>query len=213
MQLHERSIPSLRGRCPECPEGFAAVIERCLRVEPGERFRGADELVHALEQLELTYRALRLLPSAAERGGMLADEVALVQASFRRIAARVDEFTSSFYRELFARAPKLRPLFPADLRGQRSKLADALGLAVQSLGHQLGLQALLEELGERHAGYGVEERHFELVRVTLLSTLARFEGSWWSRATAGAWCKAYDEIASAMIRGLRRGLSAPARAS
>ena len=123
-----------------------------------------------------------------------------------RLAPRIDAFTTAFYDRLFLREPAVRRLFPANLREQRLKLADALELAVRSLGHQIGLVPLLESLGEKHAAYGVTEAHFTLVGEVLIATLERFEGEHWTEATAAAWARAYAEIASAMQRGLRRAV-------
>lgn len=44
-------IPRVRDICPSVPEGFAAVIDRCVHRLPAERFQSADEVRRALEAL------------------------------------------------------------------------------------------------------------------------------------------------------------------
>lgn len=44
-------IPRVREMCPSVPEGFAAVIDRCVHRLPSERFHSADEVRRALESL------------------------------------------------------------------------------------------------------------------------------------------------------------------
>jgi serine/threonine-protein kinase len=50
--------PSLRALCPELPEGLAAVIERCLRKDPAERFEDVAALAGALDPFA-SHRSVR----------------------------------------------------------------------------------------------------------------------------------------------------------
>ena len=59
--------------------------------------------------------------------------VARLRASFALLAPRADELTALFYARLFAAQPGLRPLFPADMAAQRTKLAQTLAFVVASL--------------------------------------------------------------------------------
>jgi serine/threonine protein kinase len=42
------NAPSLRDLCPSLPDGFVAVVERCLEKDPSRRFQRVDELAAAL---------------------------------------------------------------------------------------------------------------------------------------------------------------------
>jgi serine/threonine protein kinase/formylglycine-generating enzyme required for sulfatase activity len=55
--LQKREAPPLSGAAPSVNPRFAAVIERCLRRDPAERFASGDELREALERLDLRSRA------------------------------------------------------------------------------------------------------------------------------------------------------------
>jgi formylglycine-generating enzyme required for sulfatase activity len=50
--LQERDARPLREAAPEVEARFAAVVDRCLRREPTERYASADELLEALEDLK-----------------------------------------------------------------------------------------------------------------------------------------------------------------
>ncbi len=55
--VDKREAPLLTTIVPHVSPKLAAVVERCLRREPGERFASGDELRAALEQIVLTDRA------------------------------------------------------------------------------------------------------------------------------------------------------------
>ena len=141
---------------------------------------------------------------------MTPQQIALVQASWRQVqpvAARTAEF---FYGRLFALDPALRPLFPADLQEQGNKLMAMISVAVNSLARLDSLEPAVRSLGRRHAGYGVEERHFAAVGEALIWTLQRGLGAGFSSEVEEAWCAAYDVLAGVMKQGMRD--ARPARA-
>src|SRR5262245_38950257 len=60
------------------------------------------------------------------------DDIALVRTSFVRVAP-IQDAADLFYDRLFAIAPNLRELFPADLRAQKRKLMQMIATAVNGL--------------------------------------------------------------------------------
>ena len=141
---------------------------------------------------------------------MTPKQIELVQASWRQvqpIAARAAEF---FYGRLFALDPSLRPLFPADLQEQGKKLMSMISVAVNSLARLDSIEPAVRALGRRHAGYGVEERHFATVGAALIWTLERGLGAGFTSEMEQAWCAAYDVLAGVMKQGMKDAI--PARA-
>jgi hemoglobin-like flavoprotein len=141
---------------------------------------------------------------------MTPQQIALVQASWRQVqpvAARTAEF---FYGRLFALDPSLRPLFPGDLQEQGKKLMSMISVAVNSLARLDSIEPAVRALGRRHAGYGVEERHFATVGAALIWTLERGLGAGFTSEMQEAWCAAYDVLAGVMKQGMKDAL--PARA-
>jgi hemoglobin-like flavoprotein len=70
----------------------------------------------------------------AEKISMLSpNDIALVRASFAWVVPIQDTAADLFYDRLFAVAPKLRKLFPADLCEQKRKLVQMIATAVGGL--------------------------------------------------------------------------------
>src|SRR5215203_1109758 len=58
---------------------------------------------------------------------MTPDAIGRIRASYVDVAARPRQFAARFYEELFAAAPQLRPLFPADLGTLQGHFEAAIG--------------------------------------------------------------------------------------
>jgi hemoglobin-like flavoprotein len=83
--------------------------------------------------------------------------VELVQASWRSVVPMQAIAADLFYSQLFELDPTLRSLFPSELDEQKRKLMQTLNVAVNGLGDLGALVPVLESLGQRHVGYGVED--------------------------------------------------------
>lgn len=133
---------------------------------------------------------------------MTPDQVALVQESFGKVPA--EAAARLFYDRLFELDPSLRALFSDDLTEQRRKLMTAIGLVVSGLGEIDRLLPVVEELGARHAGYGVEAGHYETVGAALLWTLKEGLGEAFDGPVEQAWSDAYGLLAAVMIQAAAR---------
>src|SRR3546814_1935381 len=76
-----------------------------------------------------------------------------------------------FYTRLFETAPEVKPLFKGDIKEQGRKLMATIGLAVSSLDRLPQLVPVVQDLGRKHAGYGVRDDHYDAVGAALLWTL------------------------------------------
>jgi methyl-accepting chemotaxis protein len=63
----------------------------------------------------------------------------------------------------------------------------------------------LEELGQRHVGYGAREEHLATLGEALLAALELHGPMPWDELTRRAWQDAYAAIGLAMRRGLSSG--------
>jgi hemoglobin-like flavoprotein len=77
-----------------------------------------------------------------------------LETSFDLIADRGDELMDTFYSRLFAAAPAARPLFPQDMKQQKTMLLAALVLLRKSLRDLDAIVPTLRKLGARHVAYG-----------------------------------------------------------
>ncbi len=194
--LATRELPHLGGLVDGLPAALADLIARLTAVDSGERLRRADAVVDGLEVIRSLYR------NFTEREDNADDDRARLLEHLQTLVDRHAEIGRHFYDSLFIRHPGVRPLFPADMAGQQRKLEGALELVVRRLGDQETLVPLLEDLGRRHADYGVLPAHFEAVGHQLLETLESLSGPTWNDDLRRAWAHAYDRIAHVMVRGL-----------
>jgi hemoglobin-like flavoprotein len=69
---------------------------------------------------------------------------------------------------------------------------------VGSLTRLESLVSAVQGLGRRHAGYGVEDHHYETVESALLWTLKQGLGAAFSKEVEEAWRTAYGLLATTM---------------
>jgi hemoglobin-like flavoprotein len=140
--------------------------------------------------------------SLVEKTQMLnANDIALVRATFARVVPIQSAAADLFYDRLFGVSPKLRELFPADLRGQKQKLMQMIATAVGGLNNLNQLVPAVKALGARHSSYGVTTEHYRLVGEALLWTLERGLGQDFTPEVRSAWAKVYHVLAATMQAG------------
>ena len=131
-------------------------------------------------------------------------EVELVQRSFAQVVPIADAAAELFYDRLFEIDPGLRSLFKGDMQEQGRKLMRMLALATNGLSTLDALMPAVQELGRRHAGYGVLPQHYESVGVALLWTLDRGLAGDFTPEVAHAWGAAYALLVQTMINAAER---------
>ena len=132
----------------------------------------------------------------------------LVKESWRQVAPIADAAAEMFYQRLFEIDPATRKLFHASrMAEQRRKVVQALTLAVEGLDDLDTLLPAIRDLGRRHHGYGVNDKHYESVGVALLWTLQQGLGAAWTPAVASAWSEIYLLLSDAMRQAAREAAS------
>jgi hemoglobin-like flavoprotein len=129
---------------------------------------------------------------------MTPDQVELVQQSFAKVAPIAGTAADLFYDRLFTIAPDVRSLFPNDLTEQKKKLMQIIATAVTNLHQVEKIIPAVEDLGRRHVGYGVTEKHYEPVGAALLWTLEQGLGPDFTPPVKTAWTEAYMTLAGVM---------------
>ena len=136
----------------------------------------------------------------------------LIRKSWAKVVPIADQAATLFYQRLFEIDPSVRALFrDTDMSSQRKKLLQVLNVAVSSLDNLGALAKTVEDLGRRHAGYGVKDSHYDSVGVALLWTLEQGLGSAWTTDTAVAWKEVYGFL-STVMRHAQQEASAKAAA-
>ena len=129
-------------------------------------------------------------------------QVILVERSFEKIKPCAAEFAASFYHNLFRSSPKLRTMFKeTDMEKQQQKLVSALVLLVGNVRDPDHLVPMLRDLGARHKGYGVIEKHYPAVGGALLQTFEQYLKDDWTTDVQQAWTDTFDAIAQIMLEG------------
>ena len=129
---------------------------------------------------------------------LTATQKALVQGSFAIVAPIADDAAILFYRRLFELDPSLERMFRGDMAEQRRRLMQMLGLAVKGLDRLDQLVPVVQDLGRRHAGYGVADSHYATVGAALLWTLEQGLGSAFTPEVKDAWATVYGILATTM---------------
>jgi hemoglobin-like flavoprotein len=125
----------------------------------------------------------------------------IVQRTWALVVPIADFATAMFYDRLFEIDRSTTELFQkTDLAQQRLKLLQVLSVAVAGLDDLDRLLPIVEDLGRRHASYGVKDEHYDSVGAALLWTLQRGLGAAWSDETAAAWTEVYGVLSGTMRR-------------
>jgi hemoglobin-like flavoprotein len=131
----------------------------------------------------------------------------LVQESFAIITPIADDAAALFYCRLFDLDPSLERMFRGDMGEQRKKLMQMLTAAVKGLDRLDQLVPVVQELGRRHAGYGVLDAHYDTVGAALLWTLEKGLGAAFTPDTREAWTTVYGLLSTTMQQAAREALT------
>jgi len=126
------------------------------------------------------------------------DQIRLVQSSFQKVIPISETAADLFYRRLFELDPSLRALFKGDMKDQGYKLIQMIKAVVQGLDKPETIIPVVQNLGKRHAAYGVKARHYETVGAALLWTLEQGLGKDFTPETKAAWTETYKLLAGTM---------------
>jgi|GEM_PF-4200186 len=195
-----RELPALRTVRPDLPESFASVVERCLRKDPDERFRSGAEVCDVLETTARIF--LPAGASSALTALALDPNHVAVASSFTRVKTKSNGFARTIYDRLFAKAPALRDLFPAEMTAQENKLVHMVEVAIDALSSPESLDGVLADLGRRHVHYGARPEHFTPLWSALVEALEEHEGAEWTPELAAAWRHAFAVLEARMRRGM-----------
>ncbi|MEM6829095.1 MAG: globin family protein [Bacteroidota bacterium] len=133
-----------------------------------------------------------------ESGPISSKQKELVQSTFAMVAPIAETAADIFYTRLFEIAPEVKPLFKGDIKEQGNKLMTMLAAAVKGLDDLGVLVPVVQDLGKRHVGYGVNDEHYDSVGAALLFTLEKGLGDAWNDEVQEAWTVVYTVLAGTM---------------
>lgn len=116
--------------------------------------------------------------------------IRLVRTSWAAARPTSIEAAESFYRHLDGFDPALKNKF----RG----ILHVLDVAVNQLSYMNGLRTVLRNIGERHAGQGVEPADYAMVGASLYTVLEERLGAAFNEEVHEAWAEVYDMLVGEM---------------
>ena len=132
----------------------------------------------------------------------------LVRDSFAKVLPIAPQAAAIFYDRLFVLDPSLKRLFKGDMTEQGRMLMAMIGVVVAKLGNLETIMPALQDLGRRHASYGVQPRHYQTVGAALLWTLEQGLGDAFTPPVKAAWTEAYSVLCSIMQEGADGAMAA-----
>lgn len=129
---------------------------------------------------------------------MTPEQIELVQRTWRAVLPVGDTAAELFYGKLFSLDPGIRQMFGNDMVDQGRNLTAMISVAVGALAKPERITLAVRQLGQRHAAYGVERRHYQLVAVSLLWMLEKVLGEEFTPEVGRAWTAVYDFLAETM---------------
>ncbi len=179
------------------PEGLSPLLEALkadMEDEPASTVE--EEEPDLIDETASTESDEPTAEDDADEGGL---NVELLESSFALLAPQGEQLVDRFYERLFETAPSVRSLFPDDMADQKKALLGALGTVVSTLRAPEKLTAYLQDLGERHIGYGAVLEHYDVVAEILLATMAEFAGDAWNDELQTAWTAALTTVRDIML--------------
>ena len=123
----------------------------------------------------------------------------LVQESFAKVEPGAEAAVALFCNKLFELDPGLKALFKTDIEEQGRKLMATLKLAVKGLDDLEKLVPVVQDLGRRHAGYGVQSAHYGTVAEALLWALEQGLKDDFTPEVKESWTADYALLAETMV--------------
>lgn len=130
--------------------------------------------------------------------GLTPFKIKLVQDSFKLVVPISDVAAEIFYSKLFEKDPSLKSMFSGDMKEQGKKLMMMIGTAVGGLNDLGKIVPAVQDLGKRHAGYGVTDSMYDTVGSALLETLEAGLGAAFTPPVKSAWTEVYVTLATTM---------------
>ena len=126
-------------------------------------------------------------------------EIDLIKTSWQSVLPIKTQAAELFYGRLFQLDPLLRPLFTGDMTEQGNKLMAMINTVVVNLDQLDTVVPAIQDLGKRHAAYGVKNADYAKVGEALIWTLQTGLGDKFTKQTKAAWLQAYAILSQTMI--------------
>jgi len=131
--------------------------------------------------------------------GLTDDQVKLIKANWNAVKPIKETAADLFYDKLFELDPSIRSMFKEDISIQKKALMATISFCVATLNHPDKLVPAVQEIGTRHGGYGVTDKHYATVGAALLWTLEQGLGEAFTPEAKTAWTEVYGILSTTML--------------
>ncbi len=121
-------------------------------------------------------------------------QIKLLQQTFKKIEPVATETGELFYARLFEMDPSMRQLFKGDLKTQARMVMTAIGLTIKGLDQPEAVKVTLQEIGQRHIGYGAIPNDFDMFGAALMWAFRQSVPDEWTDDVETAWVQAFEFI-------------------
>lgn len=130
---------------------------------------------------------------------LTAAQVDTVRSTFTPVAEVEEEVARVFFDKVFKMAPQVKPLFTgADMKQKGQVLMKAVATAVASLDKLEELIPMIQDLGVKCAGFGIEPDHYDVFAEAVIATMNDALGADFNKEANEAWTLAYWLVANEM---------------
>ena len=108
------------------------------------------------------------------------------------------EITTTFYKNMFANNPEVKPLFNMDKQasGEQPKaLAMTILAAAQNIDNLEAILPAVKGMAKAHVNANVKPEHYPIIGENLLAAIKEVLGDAATEEILNAWAEAYEEIA------------------
>lgn len=132
---------------------------------------------------------------------MTPEATALVKDSWAKVRPISEQAAALFYGRLFEVYAKVQPMFKGEMKDQGRKLMAMINTAVNALDNLGPMIPAIQDMGARHAGYGIRDADYDKVADALLWTLGKGLGDDFTPEVKDAWVSVYTALADTMKAG------------
>lgn len=126
----------------------------------------------------------------------------IIKSTVPALKAHGIQITETFYKNMFANNPEVKPLFNMDRQssGEQPKaLAMTVLAAAQNIDNLPAILPVVKRIGEKHCDCLIKEEHYPIVGSNLLGAIKEVLGDAATEEVIEAWGKAYGVIAQIFI--------------
>ena len=131
---------------------------------------------------------------------MTPEAIRAIKTSYATVAMQPRQLASRFYQELFAAAPNLRPIFPADLTLLQGHFEAAIAMVVRNLDEMSALREPLRDLGAQHVHWRARPEDYVTAREALIAAIRGLSVGW-DAILEQHWRAAITAIVVPMLEG------------